>query len=433
MSSVGKRVILPLSFDGGPRFMTQLFQDAMNLVRRVGRPDLFITFTCNPAWPEIANELLINQKSSDKLDLYARVFRLKLKALLNDIVRKSVLGKATTCCYTIEFQKRSLPHCHMLFILDEEDKPRTPEDINRIASAEIPDPITHPLAYETVTNSMTHGPCGLLNPEAPCMKNGRCTKNYPFNFAEATTLMGEENENNNGKLTYRRRIMIDRVVLRNSGRTTIDNRRIVLHNLYLAAKYNAHINVEIYNKVNSIKYVYKYVYKGHDRAQVHVGNPAATEPPDEINNFLDARYVSASEACWRLLSFPMHTEFPACQRLDIHLPGDILIYYDANDHPLEVLYRDVHDTTLTAWFKYNASNPNDEEAMAIIYPNFCERYTFHKTSSGRYWAVRRSGFGGIIGRMYSVSPRDIEKYYLATLLLHVPGATVASSGILELE
>ncbi|CAO0794193.1 unnamed protein product [Mucor circinelloides] len=309
MSSVGKRVILPLSFVGGPRFMAQFFQDAMNL------------------------------RSSDKLDLYARVFRLKLKALLNDIVRKSVLGKATTCCYTIEFQKRSLPHCHMLFILDEEDKPRTPEDINRIASAEIPDPITHPLAYETVTNSMTHGPCGLLNPEAPCMKNGRCTKNYPFNFAEVTTLMGEENENNNGKLTYRRRIMIDRVVLRNSGRTTIDNRRIALHNLYLAAKYNAHINVKIYNEVNSIKYVYKYVYKGHDRAQVHVGNPAATEPQDEMNNFLDARYVSASEACW------------------------------------------------------------SEEAMTAIYSNFCERY----------WAVRRSGSGGIIGRMYTVSPRDIEK------------------------
>ncbi|KAL7317750.1 hypothetical protein PS15m_012312 [Mucor circinelloides] len=117
----------------------------------------------------------------------------------------------------------------MLFILDEEDKPRTLEDINRIVSAEIPDPITHPLAYETVTNSMIHGPCGLLNPEAPCMKNDRCTKNYPFNFAKATTLMGEENENNNGKLTYRRRIMIDRIVLRNSGRTTISNRWIVPH------------------------------------------------------------------------------------------------------------------------------------------------------------------------------------------------------------
>lgn len=132
--------------------------------------------------------------------------------------------------------------------------------------------------------------------------------------------------------------------------------------------------MEIYNEANSIKYIYKYVYKGHGRAQVRVGNPAATEPQDEINNFLDARYVSVSEACWRLLSFPMHAEFPTYQRLEIHLPGDFLIYYDANDHSLEILDLVVHDTTLTVWFKYNASNPNHEEAMTTIYSNLYERY-----------------------------------------------------------
>ena len=51
LSSIGKRVILPSTFIGGPRFMAQLYQDAMNIVRRFGKPDLFITFTCNPTWP----------------------------------------------------------------------------------------------------------------------------------------------------------------------------------------------------------------------------------------------------------------------------------------------------------------------------------------------------------------------------------------------
>ncbi|CEP09521.1 hypothetical protein [Parasitella parasitica] len=91
MRSIGKRVILPSSFIGGPRCMAQLFQDAMNLVRRFGKPDLFITFTCNPAWPEIANELLTHQRPSDRPDMCVRVFRLKLKALLDDIVKRSVL------------------------------------------------------------------------------------------------------------------------------------------------------------------------------------------------------------------------------------------------------------------------------------------------------------------------------------------------------
>ena len=92
----------------------------------------------------------------------------------------------------------------MLFILSEEDKPRTAEQIDRIVSAEIPDPVDNPLAHETVTTSMVHGPCGMLNPEAICMKNGLCSKKYPFNFADRT-LLSEESEN--GKLTYRRRVM----------------------------------------------------------------------------------------------------------------------------------------------------------------------------------------------------------------------------------
>ena len=121
--------------------------------------------------------------------------------------------------------------------------------------------------------------------------------------------------------------------MRNSGRTTVDNRWIVPHDLYLTAKYNAHINVEICNEINSIKYVYKYVYKGHDRAQVYMTNTAGVAPgQDEVKNFLDARYVSASEACWRLLGYPMHKEFPSCQRLDVHLPNDQRIYYSEDQN-----------------------------------------------------------------------------------------------------
>jgi hypothetical protein len=53
LKSVGKRIVLPSSFIGGPRHMNQLYQDAMGLIRKFGKPDLFITFTCNPFWPEI--------------------------------------------------------------------------------------------------------------------------------------------------------------------------------------------------------------------------------------------------------------------------------------------------------------------------------------------------------------------------------------------
>nr|CDJ83292.1 uncharacterized protein LOC100903664 [Haemonchus contortus] len=48
-----RRIILPSSFPGSPRAMVQSYQDAMAIVAKYGKPDLFITFTCNPAWREI--------------------------------------------------------------------------------------------------------------------------------------------------------------------------------------------------------------------------------------------------------------------------------------------------------------------------------------------------------------------------------------------
>jgi hypothetical protein len=139
---------------------------------------------------------------------------------------------------------------------------------------------------------------------------------------------------------------------------------------------------------------------------------------------LDARYVSVAEACWRIFSFSMHKKFPSCQRLDIYLRGDWLIYYNKNDHPTEFMSLPISKSTLTAWLKYNANNLNDDEeaTRGITYPDFCEKYTFHVESRPRFWSPRRAGFHGTIGRMYAISPRDIEKYYLRLLLLHVPGA-----------
>jgi hypothetical protein len=51
---------LPSSFTGGPRQMHKLYQDGMAIVRVFGKPDLFITITCNPKWPEIQNAFLLD-------------------------------------------------------------------------------------------------------------------------------------------------------------------------------------------------------------------------------------------------------------------------------------------------------------------------------------------------------------------------------------
>jgi hypothetical protein len=166
------RIILPSSFIGGLHQMYQLYQDAMAIISHFGKPDLFVTFTCNPKWPEVTRELLPCQTAADRSDLTARVFHMKLQELLKDLCEKQCLEKVAAFVYVIEFQKRGLSHAHILLILSQDSKFHSVEDYDSIVSTEIPDPDVHPLAYETVVSTMMHGPCGVLNPSALCMKDG---------------------------------------------------------------------------------------------------------------------------------------------------------------------------------------------------------------------------------------------------------------------
>jgi Helitron helicase-like domain at N-terminus len=103
---LGRRVVLPSSFTGGPRHMHQLYHDAMAIVRKFGKPDLFITFTCNPNWPEIASNLKRGEVANDRPDLVGRVFRMKLDALLDELVKDGIFGRVVADVHTVEFQKR---------------------------------------------------------------------------------------------------------------------------------------------------------------------------------------------------------------------------------------------------------------------------------------------------------------------------------------
>ena len=54
---IGKKIVLSSSFPGSPRWYNAKFQDGMAICRKYRKPDLFITFTCNPYWDEISREL----------------------------------------------------------------------------------------------------------------------------------------------------------------------------------------------------------------------------------------------------------------------------------------------------------------------------------------------------------------------------------------
>ena len=177
--------------------MHERTQDAMTYVRTYGRPDLFITFTCNPKWTEIQQELEAGQMAHHRHDIIARVFRQKLLLIMRLFKERHIFGEPLCHMYTVEWQKRGLPHAHILLWLRVKIHPN---DIDSIISAEIPDKDIDPILFDVVRSQMVHGPCGKYNPKSPCMIDGKCSKKYPKAFL-AHTQTGED-----GYPKYRRKM-----------------------------------------------------------------------------------------------------------------------------------------------------------------------------------------------------------------------------------
>ena len=173
---------------------------------------------------------------------------------------------------------------HALIFLYRPDKIRTCAQVDRLVCVEFPDPYEDPYLFNTIKQCMVHGPCGTRNIKAPCMENGKCTKNYPKDFVEATTM------DQNRYPIYRRR---DRDQFYMMGRHKVDNTDVVPYNPYLSRMFNCHINIEVCAGIRFVKYIRKYIYKGHDRTTM------VLEGVDEIQQYLDARYIGPVEAAWR--------------------------------------------------------------------------------------------------------------------------------------
>lgn len=138
------------------------------------------------------------------------------------------------------------------------DKVRS-EEIDKIISAEIPDPNVNRELFDIVTTNMIHGPCGTLNMMSPCIDNGKCTKRFPKPCQTDTIT------NLDGFPSYRRRDVDNggqsyELRLSNGIRVDIDNRWVVPYSPLLCKTYKAHINVELCSSVKSIKYICKYVH-----------------------------------------------------------------------------------------------------------------------------------------------------------------------------
>ncbi|XP_074362670.1 uncharacterized protein LOC141702950 isoform X4 [Apium graveolens] len=212
-----------------------------------------------------------SQTTSVRPDIVVRVSKMKLDAMMDDFIKNSVLGRVL-----------------------EGNKLITPQDIDEVISAEIPDEEVGPARYKAVFQFMMHGPCGAANPKCPCMSKGKCTKYYPKAFRDKTTV------DDDGYALYGRRDTKRTVECNN---ILLNNSHVVPHHRGLLVKYQAHINVQWCNCSLSIKYMFKYIGKGQDTATFvleKVGQQqTTTDQPstsaqrddfDEVTSYLSCRW-----------------------------------------------------------------------------------------------------------------------------------------------
>lgn len=409
-SNLGQMVVLPSSFTGSPRYMHERTQDALTYVRHYGRPDLFITFTCNPKWNDIQENLLPGQKPQDRHDLIARVFHLKVKKIMSVLTKGCLFGEVNCFMYSVEWQKRGLPHIHILLWVKHRI---SPNDIDKVILAEIPDPDNDPILHEIVKKNMIHGPCGSFNHKSPCMKDGCCSKRYP------RPLLKETQTGEDGYPKYRR-LPVDaggfKVVING---TVIDSRWVVPYNPVLLRIFNGHINVEFCSSIKSIKYVCKYINKGSDQAAFTLRNER-----DEVSLYESGRYISSSEAVWRILGFPVHERYPTVVHLAVHLENGQRVYFNAKN----IVHKIANPPTTTLLAFFNLCN-TDEFAKTLLYAEVPSYFVwtnnkFIRRKKGKIVA----GWSGVkqdcaLGRVYTVHPNNSECYHLRMLLHVVKGPT----------
>ncbi|GAB0099714.1 hypothetical protein DMENIID0001_156010 [Sergentomyia squamirostris] len=405
--------------------MTQKYSDAISMMVALGKPDLFITFSCNSQWPEIMENLKPHWNRADQIILQCKVFHVKLRDFIDQLVNHMIFGRIKYYTYSIEFQKRGLPHAHFLIGLHNQDKLFTTQQVDHCISAEIPPEIPgdpHQYEYSRMVKQQTiHGPCGPDFSNAPCMKDGHRSKNYPKPLQPATAFK------RNGYPVYRRSLN-DEFVEKDGVR--LNNQWVV----FTIAIFLCHINVEYCTMIAVAKYLFKYIFKGVCQANVQL------RLGDEIQNYEACRFLTAPEAGWHLLEYETHGNSHSILRLSVHLEGRQNVYVPAGGR---LQRSNAGATTLTEWFTSNEEQKRLADAelvgrssrrkrlqvykkygLDLTYPQYCQRFRWNKNT--KKWTARERGAPHQftqIGRMYTISFRDPELVTLRLLLLHVPGCT----------
>ena len=132
---------------------------------------------------------------------------------------------------------------------------------------------------------------------------------------------------------------------------------MVPYNPYLLGKFNCHINVEVCSDIKVVKYLYKYICKGHDKIAFCVQNSDTSIEINEVKEYQSARWISPPEAVWRLFGFGISEMSPSIYRLQLHLEGQQFVFLKSNANINAIVNNPmIRKTILTEFFHMNQTD-----------------------------------------------------------------------------
>ncbi|GFW42941.1 uncharacterized protein LOC104236095 [Trichonephila clavipes] len=287
------------------------------------------------------------------------------------MVKHEVFGSVRCWMYSVEWQKRGLPHENTLIWFCNKI---TSNEIDDVICTEIPEAKIDKDLHEVVIKNMIQGPCGILNSNSPCIIDGKYYKRYPRALI-SNTVTGTDRYP-----LYRRRSAEEggksaTIKMRNRS-IKIGNQWVFPYSPLLSKTCKAQINVEYCNSVKSIKYIFKYVNKGSYMAvfgmQPEANDKKTVMHIDAVAQYQAGRYKSSNEAVWRILPFPIGKRNPAVVHLAVHLKKGQRVYFTATN--VQQIDLNPPATTLTALFTLCQ---NDAFAKTLLYSEVPTYYTWN--------------------------------------------------------
>ncbi|XP_075111905.1 uncharacterized protein LOC142182019 [Nicotiana tabacum] len=191
---------------------------------------------------------------------------------------------------------------------------------------------------------------------------------------------------------------------------------------YMYTAYDGIISAElpdrgVHGSAKVVKYLYKYIYKGHDKIAFYVHDNESHKEIDEIKEYQSARWVSPPKATWHLFSFSISEMYPSVYHLQLHLKGKQFVSFKGNTDTNTIInYPMINKTMLTEFFQMNRTN-KDSIKLNLLYKEFPEYFVWSTTDKTWTWRQQRC----TVGRIVTCHPTEGERYYLRLILLNVRG------------